>query len=315
MAVRDEEAHLEQAARSVLDNGFAPGVELVIAVGPSRDGTAGIAAALARDPRVTLVDNPSGLTPQGLNAAIGATRREVLVRVDGHTVLPAGYIEQGVRALVETGAANAGGRMVPVGDGPWQRAVAAAMSSRWGIGGVSFHVGGAAGPAETVFLGVFRRAALEAVGGYDEHFLRAQDWELNHRLRQAGYEVWFEPGMAVEYRPRASLGALARQFHASGRWRREVVRRHPGTLGARYLAPPLAVAAMALGPAAGIAGAAWGVGWLWLGFLAPLGYAAGVSAVSLAFTRSLGWSTAARVPAVLSTMHVAWGLGFWRGMR
>src|SRR5690606_28169231 len=58
LTVRNEQRYLADAVASVLDNGFAPGVDVVIAVGPSDDDTAGVAASLERDPRVTVVDNP-----------------------------------------------------------------------------------------------------------------------------------------------------------------------------------------------------------------------------------------------------------------
>lgn len=313
--VRDEERHLEAAVRSVLENGYEPGVEVALAVGPSRDGTLTIARELAADPRVTVVDNPSGLTPQGLNLAIAATGREVIVRIDGHTVLPLGYIARAIDVLNQTGAANVGGQMVPVGDAPTERAVAWAMSSRWGIGAARFHVGGEAGEAETVFLGVFRREALDAVGAFDERFSRAQDWELNYRLRAAGYIVWFDPKLRVEYRPRSRFGSLARQFHGSGRWRREVVRTHRGTASARYLAPPALVASLLAACVAGATGLAIGMPWLAaLGFSVPMVYGAAVVVVAASAIPSVGWRTALRIPLVLGTMHLSWGLGFWRGM-
>ena len=87
--------------------------------------------------------------------------------------------------LGSTGADNVGGLMLAQGRTPFEKAVARAMSSRLGIGGARFHVGGGEGEAETVYLGVFRRATLERLGGFDEHFHRAQDWELNHRIRSA----------------------------------------------------------------------------------------------------------------------------------
>ena len=135
----------------------------------------------------------------------------------------------------------------------FQRAVAAAMTSPIGVGQASFHVGGEEGPAPTVYLGVFRREVLERLGGYDETFLRAQDWELNHRIRESGGVVWFTPRLTVSYRPRSDLRALARQYRDYGRWRRVVMREHEGTASLRYLAPPAAVVAVAAGTVVGLA--------------------------------------------------------------
>ena len=121
------------------------------------------------------------------------------------------------------------------------------MSSPLGIGGSKFHVGGEPGPARTVYLGAFRRDVLVELGGFDEHYRRAQDWELNYRIRKAGHTVWFTPALAVTYRPRRDFNALRRQFFGSGQWRRQIVDAHPDTASFRYLAAPAVTAIVALG--------------------------------------------------------------------
>lgn len=313
--VLNEEKHLSVAVESILNNGYDHDIEVVLALGPSSDGTDTVAAALAADPRVTLVPNPTGSTPVGLNLAIDATRYDVVVRVDGHTALPVGYIAAAVVALRNTGAANVGGRMVPTASAPLAGAVAVAMQSRWGIGGAGHRIGGAAGPADSVFLGSFRKEALAAVGGFDEHFRRAQDWELNYRLRAAGYLVWFEPSMQVPYAPRGTWSALARQFYHSGRWRREVASRYPETVSARYLAAPLVVVAVVLGTVLALAGLLVPIPLLTWGFVAPLGYAAGVVVAAASHGRSTPLRSLILLPGVLAIMHLAWGAGFMRGIR
>ena len=115
------------------------------------------------------------------------------MRVDGHAELSAGYIRRAVETLRRTGAANVGGVQRAAGTTPFERAVADAMSSRFGTGDATFHYGGTEGPTDTVYLGVFDRAAIEAVGLFDERLLRNQDYELNIRLREAGGVVWFDP--------------------------------------------------------------------------------------------------------------------------
>jgi hypothetical protein len=166
-----------------------------------------------------------------------------------------------------------------------------------------------------VYLGVFKRAALERVGGFDETMHRAQDWELNYRIRKTGGLIWFTPDLSVTYRPRSSLSAVAQQFFHTGQWRREVIRRHPETASKRYLAPPVAVVLLAVGTILGIIGLATGVSWLDLGFLAPLGYAVLLIFGSAVEGRYLPWRALAWMPLVCATMHVSWGLGFLLGLR
>ena len=168
----------------------------------------------------------------------------MIVRVDGARELTDGYVRRAVELLEETGAANVGGVMDAQGSTPFEEAVAAAYTTKLGLGRSTFHLAESqAGPAETVFLGVFRREALRAVGGFDETMHRAQDWELNYRLPAIGRTIWFSPELRVTYRPRSTARALAKQMYETGKWRREVIRRYPETAASRYLAPPLATVA------------------------------------------------------------------------
>ena len=319
MPVRNEERHLAEAAASVLGQDYPGEFELVLAVGPSKDKTQEVAENIASaDRRVTVVANPSGHIPSALNAAIRASRHDVIIRVDGHALLPPGYIATAVRTLAETGAVNVGGVMAAEGITPFQRAVAWAMTSPAGVGSAKYHTGGEPGPASSVYLGAFRRSAIDGVGGYDEQYLRAEDWEMNHRLREAGGLIWFQPEMKVSYRPRATIGALWSQYFHYGRWRRAVARMHAGTINLRYLAPPMAVSAIGVGTLAGLGGlaalAAGAGGWLtWLllaGFAAPLLYLLGVLAVTTTAAKSVRGLALALLPVVLATMHISWGVGF-----
>lgn len=315
MTALNEARHLDAAVSSVLEQDYAGALELVIAIGPSVDDTLTIAQDLAAaDARLRVVLNPSGHTPAGLNLAIAATdpAAEIIVRTDGHAYLPPDYVRRAVEILVRTGAANVGGMMVPAGTTPFEDAVARAMSRWIGLGSAPFHVGGEAGPAETVYLGVFRRSVLDSVGGFDEHYVRAQDWELNYRIRESGGVVWFDPRLRVGYRPRPNAVRLARQFHGSGRWRWQIIERRPDTVSARYLAAPAATLALTLSAAAAIVGRRSGGLPRTAGRLVPAGYL-GVIAVGTAATRrGLGARATAAYPLALITMHLAWGSGFLR---
>jgi succinoglycan biosynthesis protein ExoA len=318
MTVVNEERHLRQSVDRLLQQDYPGELDIVIAVGPSKDRTREVAQAIeAANSHVHVVDNPTGKTPSGLNAAIARTSSDIVVRIDGHAMVPPGYVRTGVEVLRDTGADNVGGIMAAEGTTEFERGVARAMTSRFGVGGAAFHVGGEPGPALTVYLGCFRRSALERVGGYDDSMERAQDWEMNLRIRQSGGVVWFTPDMHVTYRPRPNIKALARQYHDYGRWRREVMRRHPDTVSLRYLAAPVAVAGVTAGVVLAGVGAAARQPWLVaLGLSAPVGYALldlGASAQSAATSPRLSWREAAHLPAIYATMHGSWGLGFMRG--
>jgi len=304
MPVCNEAVGLSGAVASVLCQEYGAEIEVCLAVAPSVDDTAAVAAALAGgDERVRVVDNPAGVTPSGLNAAIRATTAPVVVRVDGHSTLPPGYIATAVATLERTGAVNVGGIQRPGGTTPFEDAVGLAMASRFGAGDSRFHYGGPEGPVDTVYLGVFRRGAIEAAGLFDESLVRNQDYELNWRLRRAGGVVWFDPALSVGYRPRGSLGALARQFHGYGTWKRVVGRRQPRSLRWRHLAAPVTL----VGVVAGLVG-----GWFWPPlFLLPGVYVAALVAAAVAV--GAGPGSVARLVAVYPTMHLSWGMGFIAG--
>jgi succinoglycan biosynthesis protein ExoA len=318
MPVLNEVTHVRAAVRSLLAQDYAGPFEVTIALGPSMDGTAELVAELAAvDPRIRVVDNVVGSTPAGLNLAIRESRYPIVIRVDAHSVLPPDYARIAVETILETGADNVGGLMDAQGTTDFERAVARAYGSRVGLGGTKLHVGGEAGPAETVYLGVFRRDRLIEVGLFDEEIKRGQDWELNRRLRTAGGTVWFTPRLKVTYRPRPNLYRLARQFFSTGIWRGELARRFPASNGLRYFAPPVMVLGVAIGTLLGIAGivqAALGaVPWLLWGFAVPALYIVIVLLSALLWGRRDGLRAFLWFLVVLPCIHFSWGIGFVLG--
>ena len=302
LPILNEERFLEHAIEAILEQKYPGDLEVILALGPSRDRTNEIAQGLRqKDSRVVLVDSPTGRTAAGLNLAIKEAKFEIICRIDGHAEISETYIQDAVEILEETGAVNVGGIMAAVGKSAFESAVATAMRSPLGVGGARFHIGGKAGPADTVYLGVFKKRALLEVGLYDERFTRAQDWELNYRLRQSGGVIWFDPRLVVTYRPRPSLHALAKQYFEYGRWRHAVVRTHKGTANYRYIAPPLATIIIALSLLSGI--------FIHPYYLLPaLSYATAVLAG--AFVIGKTFSEKLTLPAVLATMHISWGAGY-----
>lgn len=320
MPVLNERDYLEHAVASVLAQDVPGPTELILALGPSSDGTTRIAKTLAAgDDRIVLVDNPQADIPAGLNRAIRAGRYPTIVRVDAHSELEPGYTRRALDLLSATGAANVGGVMRAQGRTPFQRAVARAYNSPVGLGGGAYHGGAEAGPAESAYLGAMRRAVLDEVGGFDETIRRGEDWELNLRIRNAGYLVWFDPSLAVTYWPRSSWTRLGRQFFATGRWRGELVRRFGRGNSVRFFAPPLLVLNAVIAPVAALLtrGGLFGrLGRLGATVLAIplLAYLLVVAANAAGPGGGLGVRDRLWTLAVLPTMHLAWGAGFLVGV-
>jgi len=302
LPILNEELHLSNAVQSILDQDYAGALEIILALGPSKDKTDEVAQSLASsDTRILLVRNPSGRTAAGLNLAISKSTNPVIVRVDAHAVLQRNYISLAIEVMRSSGAVNVGGVMGAQGVSYFEKAVARAMRSPLGVGASRFHTGGDAGYVDTVYLGVFIRSAVIAVGGFDERFIRAQDWELNYRLRQAGGKIFFDPRLHVIYRPRSTAHALAKQYFEYGRWRRVVSRRHQGTINYRYLAPPFSLIGTVLSIALAVT--------LHSIFIIPAAIYASFLILA-SFVIGKGVIEKILMPIVLFTMQMSWGVGF-----
>ena len=302
LPILNEERYLRDSVHSILSQDYQGDFEIVLAIGPSKDKTRDIADQIHQeDSRVIVVDNPSGRTAAGLNAALAIARGSVIVRVDGHSQIPHDYITIAVQLLATTGAVNVGGMMAAQGVTRFEKAVAGAMRSPLGVGASRFHTGGAAGEVDTVYLGVFDKSALQAIGGFDERFTRAQDWELNFRLRSNGGIIYFDPRLQVSYRPRPTITSLAKQYFEYGRWRRVVSRRHKGTINYRYLAPPVALAGF-------ISSLVLGALLHSIFFIPAAIYLLFVAVASIAIAENLAQYIF--LLTVIPTMHFAWGAGF-----
>lgn len=311
MPILNEERHLKSAVERVFDQDYSGPVELILALGPSSDQTNKIAKQLAETfHRIILIDNPSGKTPSALNLAIAKANYQIIVRLDGHALIPIDYLRLAVETLISTNADNVGGIMYAQGTTDFEKAVAKAMTSKFGVGNAPFHVGGKAQEALTVYLGVFRKEIFEKVGLFNEEFVRAQDWELNYRIRSSGGKIWFDPKLKVTYRPRPNLPALAKQYFQYGQGRKQIVKFYSESISFRYLTPPLTVIGLLLGSLLGI------VGWigqfeiLKMGFIAPLVYLSAVFLASGLAVKGLSWKSALYLPLVFICMHISWGVGF-----
>lgn len=317
---RNEAAHVEAFCDAVAAQRLPEGValEVLIADGRSDDGTRErLAARAAADARFVVVDNPGRIVSTGLNACIARAQGEAIVRLDLHTTYADDYLAECLAALARSGAANVGGPWRAVGEGATQRAVAAAFQSRWVAGGARSRDLGYEGEVDTVYLGAWPREVFARHGGFDETLVRNQDDEHNLRLVAAGERVWQTPRIRSAYRPRDRLAALFTQQRQYGYWKPFVIAKH-GRVGSwRPFAPALLVAgAVGSGAASCLPSRPGAVAQLALGLM--LGsYALYLIAATVSIARALPpprGPVAGRLPAVIATMQLGYGLGVWQGL-
>ena len=308
--VRNEERYIERCLYSLARQDYPRHrFEVLVVDGRSTDATREIVARFAAESTmdVRLLDNPHQATAAGLNAGLDEARGDVIVRVDGHAAIESDYLSRGVFALFDQGADCVGGVIASEGDTYIGRAIAVAMASRFGVGGVSFRVGGE-GPVETVAFGAYRRDVFDRIGHFAEDIDKGEDDEFNYRLRDAGGLILLVPGIRARYTVRGDLRGLWRQYFGYGRAKPFVLARHPAQVRARQFAPAALVAAAAASSSLALADRT-----------APFKVlaAAYVGAAVVASAASVprhGWKPLPVLPVTLASHHLSYGFGFIAGL-
>jgi cellulose synthase/poly-beta-1,6-N-acetylglucosamine synthase-like glycosyltransferase len=248
--IRNESAYIEKSLCAILSQDYPPHyMEILIADGMSTDNTREIISNIANQhPKypIRVLDNPGKFVPTGLNLAIQRARGEILIRVDGHTVISPDYVSQCVAALHRSGADNVGGRMNALGSNLFGKVVALATSTSFGIGGGRFHLSDQEEWVDTVYMGAWPRQVFERIGLFDEELVRDQDDEFNYRLRAEGGKILLSPKIKSEYTVRSSPSSLWHQYFQYGYWKVRVLQKHPRQMSLRQFVPPVFVLALIL---------------------------------------------------------------------
>ena len=294
----DEEKHIEATLCCVLDQDYPRDrMEIIVADGGSRDATRDI---VARIDGVILVDNPGRIQARGMNEILRRARGEVIVRLDAHSSYARDYVRRSVEVLLETGAQNAGGAQRALATTRFQRALCDALTSPVGVGGAAYRSADEEGFVDTVFLGAFRREVFEEVGLYDPGAITNEDAELNQRILDSGGRIYLSRSIVAHYHPRASFGALARQYFRYGMGRARTLLKHKSFPKLRPIVP-------FLGLVSGSVLSATPLGLpLAFVYVAVTGVEAARVASSMA-TMPIVW-------AIFPVLHVSHGAGFAYGL-
>jgi len=285
-------------------------LSVLVCDGGSTDGTREeIAAHAMRSMLVHLVENPDRTTPHAMNRGLSARSFDVAILLGAHATVEPDWLQRNLATLrSDAGAGCAGGVIINTYTDATSRAIGAAMGHPFGVGNAHFRTGTKAGPVDTVAFGAYRREVFEQVGTFHEALVRNQDDEFNHRVTEAGFRILLDPAIRSHYAVRASFGKLYRQYHQYGYWKVFVNRLHRTVTTGRQLVPAAWVAGLVLGPALGLV-------WPWAAWTTIAGVLCYLAAAAWS-----AWRAAERVvdaPRVLYaflTLHLAYGLGYWKGI-
>ncbi len=314
MPVRNEADFIHRSLGSVLAQSYPDALlDVIVADGMSSDGTRETVAAMAAESGipVNVVDNPGLTAPCGLNAAIAKATGDVVIRVDGHCEIDRDYVKNCVRHLEGGEADGVGGPIETIGETPVAEAIAAAMSSKFGVGGSAFRcVDDRAIYVDTVAFPAYRRDIFSRIGLFNEELVRNQDDEFNFRLRKSGGRILLSPDIRSRYYSRGTLRLLWRQYLQYGFWKIRVMQLHPRQMSLRHFAPAAFVAGTLILAIAAIFIPAF----RYVGIVAAAAYlAAGLVSAVYSIRKVRLW-TIPILPLCYFILHFSYGLGFIGGL-
>ena len=311
MPIRNESGFITQSLGSVIGQDYPTELlEIIVADGMSGDDTRALVNELISDHphhTIKLIDNPRRITPVGLNLALAQAQGEIIMRMDGHAVLPPDYITQLLHKLQTTDASNVGGVTISETSDGWGKVIALGMSSPFGVGGARWRYSKQEEYVDTVFPGMWRREVFDQIGIFDEELARNQDDEFNFRLRAQGGKILLCPTVKIKYYNRSTPHKLMRQYYQYGFYKVRVMQKHPAQMSPRHFVPTLFVVSLlasllllffSIWPLVLVAGSY---------LLANLG-------ASIWTGRQAKLADKLRLPIVFMILHISYGWGFLRGL-
>lgn len=306
----NEERYITGLLDSLAGQTYGPDrLEVLVADGGSTDRTCELVETFpSRFARLEVIDNPRRITVAGLNAGMAASTGDCWIIIGAHSVVRPDFVEESVKALRRTRAACVGGPIETVGEGIAGRAIAAAMSSPFGVGDARFRYAYEEAEVDTVPFGCYHRLVWDVVGEFDETVDGADEDSYNARVIEAGGRIVLVPTIRSVYYPRRSFDRLARQYWEYGAAKGTLLARGR-PLQPRHFVPSGVVAG---GVVLGALAARYRLAQQLLSLLSSAYIALGLQAAAKA-ARHHGANTVLTF-AAMATMHASYGLGFLSGL-
>lgn len=311
--IYNEEQYIVECMESILRQNYPKDeLEVIFVDGMSTDGTRTLVADYAaKYPFIHLLDNPKRIVPTALNTAIRVAKGDLVARIDAHAKYPDNYLSVLARKLQTLEADNVGGvcRTLPAKETPLCQAIAAALSSPFGMGNSYFRIGADHDrQVDTVPFGFFRRSLFDRIGMFDEELIRNQDDEFNGRIIREGGKIFLVPEVVIDYFARDTIGKVSRMFYQYGLFKPLVNSKLGNPATVRQFFPLAFVLALIVG--AGLCFVHRFFRWL---YIAMLGL---YLLLALWFGKKLAknWRVLLWMPIVFFVVHISYGWGYLRGL-
>lgn len=256
--VLNEQGHIGKCLESLIMQDFPAKDHLILVLdGGSSDETkkeveqAILHSKQIDGPQIELLVNNGTHVSNARNLALSVIPQTVthLIELIGHCIVPSDHISSRINSWKKHQAQIEQEKSEPLGAlgvkvlsrqgqlGMFESWVEGTLSSPLGSGAGQFDNFKAAGPTKIPAFAMHSRAALEAVGGWDEAFISCQDSDLSMRMIEQGYQLMRCPKTSVSMAKRTSFLKWWKMGHRYGFWRTKTVLRHPKRISLREYAP------------------------------------------------------------------------------
>lgn len=243
-------------------------IEVILVDSCSKDGTKAIMEKFAKQHnefyRVAVFDNPQKILPCGCNVVLKNYTGDALVRIDAHASVPSDFISKNVKVL-SSGENVSGGQRPNIIDEEtaWKRTLLAAEQSMFGSSIASYRHSQKRSYVSSIFHGMYRREVYDKVGLYDERLARTEDNDMSCRIREAGYNICYDPDIISYQHTRSSLKGMLRQKYLNGYWIGKTMGINPRCFSLFHFVPLAFVMAIIITSIMLILGWPWLSGLMW----------------------------------------------------
>jgi len=245
--VLNEACFIEDMVASVLNQKQEKyELELLLIDGGSTDGTREkIIALQAKHCIVKLIDNDKRITPAAFNKGITHATGEYIAILGAHSKYDSNYIDACLEELWANNCAGCSGKVEVAKDEKSLQSILihCLLTSDFGVSNKSFRTS-KEGVGEQCPYPVFKKSIFSEVGFYNEMLSRNQDNDMNYRIRQRGYNLYYTHRVTAYYYPKQTLAELMKYAFVTGRWNAISLRLSPNSMASRHVIPFVFVASI-----------------------------------------------------------------------
>jgi len=312
---RNEKEFIGSCLDSIIANCYPKEkLEILVVDGMSEDGTKEIVSAYAQKYSfIKQLTNLNRITPAAMNIGIKRASGNVIILVNGHSVLDRDFLKYSMEYLAKTGADAVGGLLNTINDrySIIAQAIPLAVDSMLGAGGRRYRTRTKEGwIKDTLPYCAYHKEIFKEMGLIDEELVRVQDAEFNYRILGHGGKIYYTPKIKSYLHIRPTLQKLWKQHFQYGCHRPLVTQKAGINLTWRQLIPGLFVGSLIIS----LISSMFLKPSLWFFLFISGSYIIVTLGFSLKISFDKGLKYFLVLPFVFVTLHFSYGIGYLKGV-